>query len=84
LARRAGLSVATVSRVEAGGVDLPTMAVIIKLAMACEGEVSELDIVRYSFARSVGVVLPLRAPMTSDFTWNWVRPSTEGATPVLV
>lgn len=73
VALRARMSQAGLSRIENGGTELPTAAVIAKLAIACEGEVSEIDIFRWHFAAATGQVAPFRAPMTGDFTWAWVK-----------
>lgn len=74
LARRAAISTPALSRIEGGDVDLPSMPIIAKLSIACAGEVSEIDLFRYHFAAAIGLVPALRAPMTADFSWAWVRP----------
>lgn len=72
VAKRAQMSEAGLSRIESGGIELPTAIVIAKLAMACEGEVSEVDIFRYHLAAATGVVARPRIPMTENYTWGWV------------
>jgi len=74
VATRAEMSEAGLSRIESGGVHIPTASVIAKLAAATEGEVSAVDIFRWHYAAQTGLVAPLRAPMTDRYTWNWVRP----------
>lgn len=81
LATRAGLSEPGLSRIEAGRVELPSFAILVRLAMATQGEVSEFDIFRWHLAHHTGVVAPLRAPMTQNFNWSWVRSPAEGSAP---
>lgn len=73
LARRAAISTPALSRIENGDVDCPSMPIIAKLSIACAGEVSEIDLFRFHFAAALGLVPALRAPMTADYSWNWVR-----------
>jgi transcriptional regulator with XRE-family HTH domain len=73
LARRAGISVPTLLRIENGEVGLPTMPIIAKLSIACAGEVSEIDLFRFHYAAAIGTVPALRAPMTCELSWAWVR-----------
>jgi transcriptional regulator with XRE-family HTH domain len=73
LAAEVSISVPALSRIEAGEVELPNIGIIARLARATGGEVSEIDIFRYHFAAAIGCVAPMRAPMTSNFSWAWVR-----------
>ena len=50
LAKRAGITEAGLSRIETGSTELPTVAVIARLVLACDGEVSAIDIFRHHFA----------------------------------
>lgn len=81
LARRAKMSAPGLWRIEAGDIEMPTVAVVRKLVLACEGEVSEIDIFRYHLAVATGLVAPMRAPATEKYNWNWVRPRA-GTEPV--
>jgi transcriptional regulator with XRE-family HTH domain len=76
--QRCGLSEGALSRIESGQLN-PSAVVILKLAIATEGEVSEFDIWRYHAAVQTGVVPPFRAPSTSNYHWNWVRPADSGS-----
>lgn len=50
LAQRAGISDAGLSRIETGSTELPSIPVIHRLVMACEGEVSAVEIFRHHLA----------------------------------
>ena len=50
LAERAGITEGGLSRIETLVTDLPSIQVIARLVLACDGEVSEIDIFRYHFA----------------------------------
>lgn len=54
IARRAGITVAGLSRIETLDTELPTIPVIARLVLACDGEVSALDIFRHHFAAATG------------------------------
>lgn len=56
LAERAGLTEAGLSRIEGGHISLPTMAVLIRLAEACEGEVTACEIFRHHYDAALGRV----------------------------
>lgn len=73
VANRAGISESGLSRIELTSTGLPVPAAFAALAAACDGEVSEIDIFRYHMAAIVGVVPPIIAPMTENFTWEWVE-----------
>ena len=50
LAERAGITEAALSRIETLDTKLPTIPVIARLVLACDGEVSAVDIFRHHFA----------------------------------
>jgi transcriptional regulator with XRE-family HTH domain len=54
IARRAGITVAGLSRIETLDTELPTIPVIARLVLACDGEVSALDIFKHHFAAATG------------------------------
>lgn len=54
IAGRAGITVAGLSRIETLDTELPTIPVIARLVLACDGEVSALDIFRHHFAAATG------------------------------
>ena len=54
IARRAGITVAGLSRIETLDTELPTIPVIARLVLACDGEVSAIDIFRHHFAAATG------------------------------
>lgn len=72
IADRVGISLAALSRIESGFVEMPSAIIVAKLARATGAEVSEFDIFRYHLAAATGCVAPLRAPMTADFSWTWI------------
>ena len=73
-AQKVGISVASLWRIEQGEVECPNLGIISRMALAAQGRVSECDIFRYHCAAATGIVPPLHAPITSDFSWGWVRP----------
>lgn len=74
VAKKAGMSLSGLSRIETGSTSVPTALLIAALAQACEGEVSEIDIFRWHFACVCNYPAPLRAPMTAEYSWAWVKP----------
>ena len=54
LAEQAGLSAPGLSRIEAGGTEMPGCSVILALAMATQHEVGEIDIFRWHFHAHTG------------------------------
>jgi transcriptional regulator with XRE-family HTH domain len=50
LAERAGITEAGLSRIETLATELPSIAVIARLVLACDGEVSAIQIFRHHFA----------------------------------
>ena len=76
LAARAGLQESSLSRIESCECT-PTLPVMLRLSVACQGEVSEFDLFRYHLAAATGLVVPLRAPMTSNYQWDWVTSRRE-------
>jgi transcriptional regulator with XRE-family HTH domain len=63
VARRAGITVAGLSRIETLDTELPSIPVIARLVVACDGEVSAIDIFRHHFAAATGACGPERAPI---------------------
>lgn len=77
LARRAGIDLASLSRIERG-IHTPSCALMLRLAIATKGEVSEIDIFRFHTAVQTGVVPRFRAPMTETYDWTFLlRPGPE-------
>ena len=50
VAERAGITEAALSRIETLDTELPTIPVIARLVLACDGEVSAVEIFRHHFA----------------------------------
>jgi transcriptional regulator with XRE-family HTH domain len=58
VASRAGITVAGLSRIETLDTELPSIPVIARLVLACDGEVSALDIFKHHFAAATGAPCP--------------------------
>lgn len=74
IAERAGINFTGLSRVENGRTEWPSAAIVARLAQATDGEVSELDIVIWHFARVCRYVPAMAVPMTGTYAWGWLNP----------
>lgn len=79
LAERAGVTEAALSRIEGGHVELPTMPMLIRLAQACEGEVTACAIFKFHLDAAREVERQHQRDIVAGLNRNRALSDKEGA-----